>query len=481
MNIRVIARNIGIALVFNAIMMFISVIVSIIYNFDSSFSPLFLSGVITFTTGIFPLIFVGKKSDIGIKEGFTIIVFSWVLSCIFGMLPYVLWGGEFTLINAWFESVSGYTTTGGTILTNVEVLPKGLLFWRSSTHFIGGMGVVIFMLLILPTMSAFRMRISKMEISSLSKDNYKFKTKQTVRVIATIYFGLIFVETICLMLAGMSWFDAINHAFSTIATGGFSTRNLSIGAFDSVAVECVIILFMFLSGIHFGLLHSAIFDRSYKIYKSPIVRFYFCTILIAAVFVSITIFANGEYDNLLTAIRHGLFQVVSLITTTGFATADTSIWPPFAILVLIYVSMQCACSGSTAGGIKSDRILIFGRSFVVQLKKLLHPKAVIPVRLGESVVENSMVSTVNLYIVVYLLIIFIVSVILTLLGLDFTDSFTASIANLGNVGPGFGSIGSLGNYFEVPAMGKFILTLQMLLGRVEIYSIFIVFFIWKWR
>lgn len=481
MNISVITRNIGIALVFNAMMMFVSVIVSIVYDFDSSFSPLFLSGVITFTTGMFPLIFVGKKADIGIKEGFTIVVLSWVLSCIFGMLPYVLWGGEFTLINAWFESVSGYTTTGGTILADVESLPKGLVFWRSSTHFIGGIGVVIFMLLILPSVSTFRVRLSKMEISSLSKENYKFKTKQTVRIIATIYLGLIFVETICLMVAGMDWYDAINHSFSTIATGGFSTKNLSIGAFNSRAIESVIVIFMFLSGIHFGLLHSAIFDRSYKLYKSPIVRLYFLTIVVSVIFVSITLMVNGEYDSFGEILRHSIFQVVSLITTTGFATTDTSIWPPFAIMILLYISMQCACSGSTAGGIKSDRILIFWKSFVVQLKKLLHPKAVIPVRIGDSIVENTMVATVNLYIVLYVIILFVVAAILTLLGLDFMDSFTASVANLGNVGPGFGTLGSLGNYFEVPAIGKFVLTLQMLLGRVEIYSIIIFFCMWKWR
>lgn len=481
MNIRVIARNIGIALVFNAIMMFVSVIVSVIYNFDSSFSPLFLSGVITLTTGLFPLIFIEKKSDIGIKEGFTIVVFSWLLSCIFGMLPYVLWGGEFTLMNAWFESVSGFTTTGGTILQDIEALPKGLIFWRSATHFIGGIGVVIFMLLILPSVSTFRVRLSKMEISSLSKDNYKFKTKQTVRIIATIYFGLNLVEAICLMLAGMDWFDAVNHSFSTIATGGFSTKNLSVGAFNSTAIEMIILVFMFLSGIHFGLLYSAIFDRSTKIYKSPIVRFYFFTVLFSTIAITLSLLINGSYSNTFEALKISAFHVVSRITTTGFAIADTSVWPSFPILILLFLSIQCACSGSTTGGIKTDRVIIFWRSFIVQMKKLLHPKAVIPVRFGEQIVENSMVSAVNLYIVVYMLIMFVGAVLLSMMGMDFMDSFSASIANIGNVGPGFGTLGSLENYSAVPGLGKFILSLQMLLGRVEIYSIFIVFFIWKWR
>ena len=187
MNVSVVARNIGIALLFNAMFMFISVAVSVVYDFDSAFSPLLLSGVITFTTGLFPLIFVRKHEEIHIKEGFTIIVLSWILSCLFGMLPYVLWGGEFSLINAWFESVSGYTTTGGTILQDIEALPKSLLFWRSSTHFIGGIGVVVFMLLILPMVSTFKMRLSKLEMTSLSKENYRFRTKQAIKVISSVF------------------------------------------------------------------------------------------------------------------------------------------------------------------------------------------------------------------------------------------------------------------------------------------------------
>ena len=274
MNISVISRNIGIALVFNAVFMFIGVLTSVLNAFDQAFSPLFLSAVITATAGLFPLIFVRKHSNINIKEGFFIIVFSWILSCLFGMLPYVLWGGELTLINAWFESVSGYTTTGATILSDIESLPKSLLLWRSSTHFLGGIGVVIFMLLILPSVSTFKMRLSKMEISSLSKENYRFKTQQTIRVIATVYIGLTILQIICLLIAGMDFFDSVNHAFSTVSTGGFSTKNESIKSFNSFPIEIVITIFMLLAGLHFGLLYSSIVSRSGKIFKSSIIKFY---------------------------------------------------------------------------------------------------------------------------------------------------------------------------------------------------------------
>ncbi len=481
MNLSVIARNIGIALVFNAIFMFFGVITSVIYDFDSSFSPLLLSCVITATVGFFPLIFVNNKQDINLKEGFTIVVLAWVLSCLFGMLPYVLWGGEFSLINAWFESVSGFTTTGSTILNDIEALPHGLLFWRSSTHFIGGLGVVVFMLLILPSASTFRMRLSKMEISALSKENYQFKTKRTVKVIGFVYIGMCLAEIVSLMIAGMDFFDALNHSFSTVATGGFSTKNSSIAAFDSVSIEIVITVFMLLGGLHFGLLYSSVATCSFKIFKSPIIRYYLVTVFVSIVLVCINIKANGYAYSWLDAIRHGSFQVISIASTTGFATTDTSLWPHASILVLIFMSLQCACSGSTTGGIKADRIYIWWQSVKREVQRKLHPQAVLPVKVGSTIVEPYMVADVNLYIVLYLFIIFVVSILLSMMGVDFIDSFTGSVASMGNVGPGFGSIGSLGNFSEIPVMGRLLFTFEMLLGRLEIYSLIVIFMIAKWR
>lgn len=481
MNVSVVARNIGIALLFNAMFMFLSAAVSIVYDFDSAFSPLLLSGVITFTTGLFPLIFVRKYEEIHIKEGFTIIVLSWILSCLFGMLPYVLWGGEFSLINAWFESVSGYTTTGGTILQDIESLPKSLLFWRSSTHFIGGIGVVVFMLLILPMVSTFKMRLSKLEMTSLSKENSRFRTKQAIRVIASVFVGLTFFSALAFFLAGMPFFDAVNHAFSVAATGGFSTKNASIGAFDSWLIEFVAVVFMLLGGMHFGLLYSAFVEHSLKLFRSPITKLYLGSVAVATLIITIDLLAHGVEGGLWENLWNSLFNVVSFISTTGFGTVDTSVWPSLSILVLIFLSIQCACSGSTSGGLKSDRVYIFWKSFKVQLRKQMHPSAVIPVRVGNSVVDNSMISAVNLYIIVYFLFMFGGAVLLSVMGVDFMDAFSASVANLGNVGPGFGSVGTLENFSQIPVMGKFILALQMLLGRLEIYSLIIMFSIWKWR
>ena len=481
MNISVVSRNIGIALLFNAFFMFLSVVVSVLYDFDSAFSPLLLSAVITFTTGLFPLIFVRTHEEIHIKEGFTIIVLSWILSCIFGMLPYVLWGGEFTLINAWFESVSGYTTTGGTILQDIEALPKSLLFWRSSTHFIGGIGVVVFMLLILPMVSTFKMRLSKMEMTSLSKENYRLRTKEAIRVIATVFVGLTVTSAIAFMIAGMGPFDAVNHAFSVAATGGFSTKNASIGAFGSFGVELVAAIYMIIGGMHFGLIYQAFSHRSPKLFKSPVTKLYLGTIVVSTVIVAADLLISGTGSSVWDTLWMAFFNVASYISTTGFATVDCSVWPALSILLLMFLSVQCACSGSTSGGLKTDRILIFWKSFRVQLRKQMHPSAVIPTRVGTSIVDTQMVAAVNLYVVVYFLFLFVGAAALCMMGVDYMDAFSASISNLGNVGPGFGNVGALDNFSQIPVLGKFILAAQMLLGRLEIYSLIIMFSIWKWR
>lgn len=479
MNLNIVSRNIGIALLLNAIFMFISAGVSIYYNVDESFSSLLLSGIITSVVALFPLIFVRKPGAINAREGLVIVVFSWILSCLFGMLPYVLYGGEFSIFNSLYESVSGYTTTGATILVNVEAIPKGLLFWRASTHWLGGVGVVLFMLLILPTMSTSRMILSKFEISSLSKDNFKFRAHQTVKVISLVYLGLTFAETVLLMIAGMDLFDATCHSFATVATGGFSTRNLSVAAFDNPWIDIIIMVFMVLSGMHFGLLYGAAIGRPAALFKSPIIRYYVLAILAGGLIVSVNIFLSGIEQDFPTALRYGYFQVISVGTTTGFANADSSVWPGFSILIIVFFTIQCACSGSTSGGLKVDRVWIFFKAFKSSILKQIHPNAVIPVKVGEQIVDRETVSSVTIFIIIYLSIIFIVALLLTLMGVGVIEAFTGSVANMGNVGPGFGAVGSLGNYSSIPALGKLLLSIEMLLGRVEIYSIILMFIIFR--
>lgn len=470
-----IARNMGLVLLVNALFMVIAVIVSALYGFDTGFSPLLLSAIITATIGSFPYIFVKKTGDVATREGYVIVVLSWGISCLFGMLPYLLWGGEFSLINAWYESVSGYTTTGGTILTYVEAVPHSLLFWRASTHWIGGMGVVLFMLLILPEVSSIRLRLSKIEISALSQESYRFRAKETVRVIAYVYFGLTLLEIIALSLAGMSLFDAVCHSFATIATGGFSTRTASIAYYDSVLIETILLVFMCLSTLHFGMIFLLVAKGSVILFKSPVIRYYIVSSLIVGVLVSVNLWFTGTFDSLGESFRHGIFQTFSLVSTTGFATTDSSVWPYFSILLLLFLTLQGGCSGSTTGGIKSDRILIAFYSIKSHITKRLHPKSVVPTRVGGQALDPDMVTGVNLFIILYLLCLFVVALLLSLTGLDIMDAVSASFAHIGNIGPGFGNVGSMSNYSAFNGFSKFILSLVMIMGRIELFGFFILF------
>ncbi|MCK9626395.1 MAG: TrkH family potassium uptake protein [Bacteroidales bacterium] len=481
MNIRVISRNISIALLFSAGFMFLSVIVSMLYGFDSSFSPLLISSIFTFIVGIFPLIFVKKEKDITTKDGLAIILFSWVLSCIFGMIPYVLWGGEFTLMNAWFESVSGYTTTGSTILTNIEALPKGLLFWRSSTHFIGGLGVVVFIMLILPSYGSIKFRMSKMEVSDISRENYKYKANQLVRVVLYVYLGLTISLIFLLLFAGMPLFDAVNHAFSTVATGGFSIKNNSIAAYSSVTIEIILMVYMVLSSLHFGLIYSSVLGRNLRLFKNPVTKFYLSTIVICSLIVTANLLFSGTYDNLPTALREAFFYVISLNSSTGFAISDTTIWPLFSLLIVSYLSIQCGCSGSTSGGIKSDRVWLLLKATKSQLLKIVNPNAVVPVKFGNQIIDRDMVATTALFVVIYIFIMFICTLIYSVTGMELPDSFSASITLMGNVGPGFGTVGSMDNYSHIPLVAKFVMTLEMIIGRLGVFSALIIFTLFKRR
>ena len=307
MNWKGIFRNIGYALLVDALFMLMSIGVSVCEGNDSALAALIISFTITFLVGAFPFIFVRSTPAISLKEGYVIITLSWLLSFAVGMLPYALWGGPFTIQNAWFESVSGFTTTGATILENIEALPKSLLFWRSSTHFIGGLGVVVFLLLIIPDSSPMKMRLANMELSNLSKSGYAVRTNRTVSVFAFVYLGLNLLSFVAYMLAGMSPFDAVCHAMSVNSTGGFSTRNASIAAFDSLWVEGITMLFMFLSSVHFGLLYLSVVNKTIRPLKNPVIYLYAVTILLYAVISGFCFKAEGICLTWGDSFWHGLF------------------------------------------------------------------------------------------------------------------------------------------------------------------------------
>lgn len=474
MNVKAISVNVGKALLVSALFMFLSIIVSVVDGRDSAFGPLMISFIITLIAGGFPFIFVKKTQVLSLNDGFLTIVLSWLLSFIFGMLPYVLWGGEFTLINAWFESVSGYTTTGSTILNDIEALPRSLLFWRSSTHYIGGLGVVVFLLLVMPDASPYRLKLTQMELSSLSKEGYRYKSTKTISIITRVYVILTLVFFLSLWAAGMSSFDALNHAFSIAATGGFSTRNLSIGYYQSDLINLLVMAFMAVSALHFGLIYAVFVTRSFKPMNNAVIRYYFGSIAVMSVIIMFSLMMQGGYESWWRAAMDSSFTVVSYMSTTGFGICDNSMWPWMAGIVLLFASFQCGCSGSTTGGIKVDRVVISFKAIANEVRRRLRPTAVTQVRLSGHHLPDSTVYSVMMYIVVYIIVIFLSIIGVLLCGSGMPEAVSGVIASVGSVGPGLADVGAMDNYSLQPAMAKFIYTFDMFLGRVEIFPILIV-------
>lgn len=471
MKAKIIIKYLGFVLLFNAIFLFISAGISL-YLHETSFVPLLFSAFMCTILGTLPQVFVETPDEVSFHEGLSISVLGWIITCLIGTIPYFLWGGEFSLANAIFESVSGFTTTGSTILNDIEVLPKGLLFWRASTHFIGGAGIILFVLLILPDKRGIQSSIYHSEVSGLSMMNFKTKTKEIGNIIVIVYCSLVLLETVLLKLLGMEWFDAICHSFATVATGGFSTKNLSIAYYNNIWIEITIMFFMILSSIHFGLIYATILGKKFNIFTSKITRTYIIAIFIGILLVALQLTHEHVYD-FNNSLRYASFQVISLATTTGFATADTPNWPIFSILILIYYTIQCGMVGSTSGGLKFDRVYLFFQSLIKQLKLAKHPNGVYAVKVDEITISNEVELQTVVFILLYILTFSVVALLLTAMNIDGITSFSASIATIGNVGPGFGGVSSLGNYAGLPDTAKYLLSINMLLGRLEIVNVIV--------
>lgn len=481
MRVNVILRYVGMVMLLLSTFMFVSAMISYVNQMDSAFYPLLLSSLLTALLGGFPLIFVEKQERITSKEGFCIVVGSWLLACVVGMFPYLIWGGEFSLINAWFESVSGFTTTGASILQDVEALPRGLLFWRMSSTWVGGMGVVMFALVILPALGASKMMLSSAEMSTLAKDNYRYRAQMVVQILLVVYVGLTVFFAVMLKFAGMNWFDSLCHSMSACATSGFSTKNTSIAFYDSAAIDTILIFAMVIAGIHFGLIYATMAGKTNNIFRSEVTRFYIGLLFGASLLIAASLFFADIYPTFLSAFRYAAFQFVSVTSTSGFATADSNVWTPFAIILLLLGSLICACAGSTSGGIKTNRALIALKMLYARVKQQQHPNAVIRIKMDGMIQETEVLHTVTLFVVAYLMLILIGTVLSTLFGVDLLTGFSGCVAAIGNVGPGFGQVGSMDNYSGVPSSVKFVFTSLMLLGRLEIFGLLQFFLIRWWK
>ena len=481
MNLKTISRNVGYALLVDALFMFLSLLVSVADGHDSAMYGLATSFVITFIVGAFPFIFVRRTPRITLKEGYMIVVLSWLLSFIFGMMPFILWDEDMSVADAWFESVSGFTTTGATIFSSVESLPRSLLFWRSSTHFIGGLGVSVFLLLVIPGSSPVKMRLANMELSSLSKMGYNTHVTKTAYMFAGVYIGLLVAAFIAYLLVGMGPFDAINHAMSVCATGGFSTRDMSIGSFDSRAVEAVTMLFMILGSLHFGLIYIAVTNiwvsgafqpfKAVKVFNNPVVKFYLGMLALVAFLAALPLLHTHVEGSFGRTLWTSAFQTICMASTTGFAIADNAQWPLISNVIIMFAAITCGCAGSTTGGLKSDRMMILIKSVGCRIRHTLNPSIVDEVRIGDRQMRDEDVAPHIIYVALFAVIIFISTALAIAFGADAQDALSGSIASISNVGPAIGDIGSMGNFGGLNAGTKFLFTIDMFLGRVEIYPL----------
>lgn len=491
-NIKIVVHLMGLLLVCNGGFMLLSALVSYIYK-DGASLDLLLAGLVTVLVGGL-LMFNSRKhrKEVQKKEGYIIVTGGWMIMAISGMLPYLFTGAIPEVTNAFFETMSGYTTTGASILDDIEAMPEGVLFWRSLTHWIGGMGIIVLAIAILPLLGIGGMQLFAAEAPGPSADKLHPRITDTAKRLWLIYVGYTVVEAILLRLAGMNLFDAMNHALATLSTGGFSTKNASVAYWnDNPMVQYIIIVFMFLAGSNFVLSFYAFKGKVQRIIMDEEFRFYFLFVLLSTVVGAFVIFqfANvpitdyhpqvlGEGES---AFRHMLFQVIAVVTTTGFVTADFTSWTPFLTVFFFGLMFLGGSAGSTSGGIKIMRHLLIIKNGLLEFKRTLHPNAVIPVRYNNKTVRENIVYNIIGFFVLYMLLFIIGSLGLGVLGLDFETAIGGAASSLGNVGPAFGDLNPLANFNGLPVLGKWWCAFLMLLGRLELFTVLIIFTPYFWK
>lgn len=453
--------------------------VAILYGEESYLSFLIVAAALI----VLSLVLGAKKPKnpvIYAKEGLFIVGLTWLVWSAFGALPFVISGSIPNFLDAFFETVSGFTTTGSTILTNIEVLPRGILFWRSFTHWIGGMGVLVFVLAIIPLADKRSMYLMRAEVPGPTVGKLVPRTMGTAKILYAIYIGLTALQVILLMFGGLSLYDALVHAFGTAGTGGFSVYNASIAAYNSAYVDGVITVFMILFGINFNLFYLMIARKFAQAFKSEELWTYLGIIASSVLVITINIYSL--YGNVMTSIRYASFQVASIITTTGYATADFAQWPYLSQMILLLLMILGACAGSTGGGIKTARVVILVKSVRREMKRLVHPRSVSVVRMEGKVVEEETVQGVHTYLLFYTAILFVSVLLIALNGFDVTTTVSSVLACLNNVGPGLGEVvGPTGNFSTLSYFSKVVLSLDMLIGRLEIFPILLLVIPSLWK
>lgn len=451
--------------------LFMLVPLGVAYYYGESLTPFLASIFITTLTG-FLLLSYKTEDEWMRKESFAIVALGWLAAAVFGAIPFMLDG--ISPLNAVFESMSGFTTTGSSILTDIESHPKSILFWRGLIMWLGGMGIIVLFIAILPKLGVAGRQLFRAEAPGPTEDKLKPRVRDTAKILWMVYFVISFMQVAALLLAGVSLYDSLNHTFATMGCGGFSNYALSVGAFKSPLVEYIVTFFTFVAGANFALHYRAIYmDKNYLL-KDDEFRFYTAIVLSASGLLTLLLWRDlgtGIFDSF----RLAIFQVVTIITSTGFATTDFNLWSESAKMVLLIVMFIGACAGSTGGGIKVVRILILLRHSRAELFKMLHPRAIRSVKFNNKTVPDEIISSIISFVVIYLLVFLTSSLILSVLGMDIITSITASIATLGNIGPGLNVVGPMGSFDPIPPLGKLVLIANMWIGRLEVYTVLVLF------
>ncbi len=493
LNYKIIFHLMGLLLLFNGGFMLLSALVSVLYKDGVTFS-ITLAGLVTLFAGT-ALMYTtkGHRKEINKREGYIIVTFGWIFMSLSGTLPYMFTGAIDSFTNAFFETMSGYTTTGSSILNDIEIIPKGVLFWRSTTHWIGGMGIIVLAIAILPLLGIGGMQLFAAEAPGPSADKLHPRITDTAKRLWLIYFGYTVLETILLKVAGMNFFDAINHAMCTLSTGGFSTKNASVAYWnDQPIIQYIIIVFMFLAGSNFVLSYFAFKGRVQKILKDEEFRTYSLFIIIFAMITALVIYFQADlsassivhpevWGGAESSIRHGLFQVIAVVTTTGFVTADFTAWTPFMTVFFFGLMFLGGSAGSTAGGVKVVRHMLMIKNGLLEFKRTLHPNAIIPVRYNRKTVTEHIVYNILGFFILYMLAFIIGALVLSFMGLDFQTAVGGAASSLGNVGPALGSLSPTDNFSALPAAGKWWCCFLMLIGRLELFTVLILLTPFFWR
>ena len=483
-NTRMVFRTMGALLLIESVFMALALGVSLWYG-EADSGVFLLSTIITLLAGIMGLLIGrGAESRMGEREGYVIVAMVWVVFSAFGLLPYYLSGQAPTLTDAWFESMSGFTTTGATIIPDLEVITHGLLFWRSLTQWIGGMGIIVLSIAILPIFGLNGMQLYAAEVSGLTYEKVSPRIADTAKMMWSIYVLLTATEVAALWLCGMDIFDAVCHSFSTIATGGFSTHNNSLEFYDSAAIHYTVTFFMFISGINFVLLIYLLRGKARNFFQDEELRWYSVAVLVFAVMLTLGLYiARPGWTGLHMerAFRDSIFTVISAMTSTGYTISDYMYWPVVAWVVIFFLMLTGACAGSTAGGIKWVRLSIILKNGVAEFQRRIHPNAIIPVKLNEKNVPQQTINNIMAFLIFYIFIIVITVVIFCASGVNFDESIGAAVSAIGNVGISIGQFGPSGTYAEFPAVAKWVMSFVMLIGRLEIFTVLLLFTKALWR